>query len=45
MTRIAAKFVRSLLTDKQNHNRMTISQELLERAEIDLNLEKKYYNG
>ena len=41
MSRVAAKFVPRLLTDEQKQNRKTISQELIERAETDLDFKKK----
>ena len=41
MSRIAAKFVPRLLTDEQNQNQKTISHELFERTETDLDLKKK----
>ncbi|XP_050546887.1 uncharacterized protein LOC126908654 [Daktulosphaira vitifoliae] len=45
MSRIAAKFVPRLLTDEQKQNRKTISQELFERAETDLDFLKNIITG
>jgi len=45
MSRIAAKFVPRLLTDEQKQNRKTITQELFERAESDLDFLKNIITG
>ena len=41
MLRVAAKFVLRLLTEEQKQNRVTISQELLDRSNTDENFLKK----
>ena len=40
MHRVAAKFVQRLLTEEQKQNRVTVSQELLDRSNTDENLLK-----
>jgi len=41
MHRVAAKFVPPLLTEEQKQNRVTVSQELLDRSNTDENFLKK----
>jgi len=41
MHRVAAKFVPRLLTEEQKQNRVTVSQELLDRSNTDENFLKK----
>ena len=44
MHRVAAKFVPRLLTEEQKQNRVTVSQELLDRSNTDENFLKKCHN-
>jgi len=45
MHRVAAKFVPHLLTEEQKQNRVTISQELLDRSNTDENFLKNVVTG
>jgi len=45
MHRVAAKFVPSLLTEEQKQNRVTVSQELLDRSNTDENVLKNAITG
>jgi len=45
MRRIAAKFVPCLVTEEQNENRVTVSQELFERSNADENFLKNVITG
>ena len=45
MHRVAAKFVPRLLTEEQKQNRVTVSQELLDRSNTDENCLKNVITG
>jgi len=45
MLRVAAKFVPRLLTEEQKQNRITVSQELLDRSNTDENFLKNVITG
>ena len=45
MHRVAAKFVPRLLTEEQKQNRVTVSQELLDRSNTDENFLKNVITG
>jgi len=45
MLHVAAKFVPHLLTEEQNQNRVTGSQELLDRSNTDENFLKNVITG